>query len=246
MARILVTGSTGNNSLKTKSNPEDANGDYSIAEGYNTRTGGNDTYNVLSAGDITANGAYAHAEGNATIARGNSSHAEGKKTFADVDAAHAEGYNTVARGVGTHAEGQSTLASNTNAHAEGYHSIASGKYAHAEGRYTTSQNNAEHACGNYNVSHKASSTFGDSGNTSFSHGIGDSTTSRNSVEIMENGNMYMKGIGGYDGTSISGKQDVATIINQKANISGATNIRILTQSEYDSLTPEANTLYIIK
>jgi hypothetical protein len=84
-----------------------AQGQYSHAEGYRSITGGTKDYNDLQEGPDTntSNGAYAHAEGNATIARGNSSHSEGKMTFADGIGAHAEGAFTRAVGTAAHAEG---------------------------------------------------------------------------------------------------------------------------------------------
>ena len=82
-----------------------ASGKGAHAEGYNTVTGGTMSQNDLEAGNSLRGGSYAHAEGNATIARGQSSHSEGRKTFASGKAAHAEGVNTTASGEGSHAGG---------------------------------------------------------------------------------------------------------------------------------------------
>lgn len=218
-----------------------AEGSYTVTsgitshtEGHNTKTGGGESYNTLTPGTDTAIGAYAHAEGNATIAKGNSSHAEGKKTFADVDAAHAEGYNTLARAVAAHAEGQSTLASNTNAHAEGYHTTASGKYSHAEGEYTIAKNESEHAEGHYNISNSATTTYGSSGNTQHSVGIGASDSNRkNAFEIMQNGNAYLYGVGGYDGINLlsaSTLQECVNTIIVEGTVSGTGDRRTFTPS----------------
>jgi hypothetical protein len=130
-----------------------AAGKYSHAEGYSSETGGTATSNTLTAGTFNTSGAYAHAEGNATIARGIGSHSEGKKTF------------------------------------------AYGDYSHAEGSCTITENNSEHAEGKYNKSNSG---------TISSIGIGESENSRkNAVEVMQNGDTFIHGVGGYDGTNIN-------------------------------------------
>ena len=86
-----------------------------------------------------------------------------------------------------------------------------GSGTHAEGRYTNAYNNAEHAEGQYNVSNKASTSFGNAGNTAHSIGIGTADNDRkNAFEIMQNGDVYVKGIGGYDGTN-AGASGVKTL-----------------------------------
>ena len=60
---------------------------------------------------------------------------------------------------------------------------------------------------------------------------------------------YIPGIGGYTGTEydLTGKQDLATVVNAKADISGATGLRVLTVAAYNALgTKDANTLYFTK
>ena len=111
-----------------------ATGVASHAEGYRTIAGlfGSSTNN-LTAGTATDAGSYAHAEGNATIAKGISSHAEGQKTFATGTASHAEGQYTTASGHFSHAEGNTTTASGMYSHAEGASTTASGSAAHAGG-----------------------------------------------------------------------------------------------------------------
>ena len=169
-----------------------AAGNDSHAEGHNTRVGGYEhgvdgpTPGTYSADSI---GEYAHAEGNATIAKGNDSHAEGKQTLADGYAAHAEGYITVTRATAAHAEGNET--------------IALGNASHAEGVGTKAQNISEHAEGSYNTTHRASDTYGNGGNTQHSIGIGaeGDGNNKNAVEVMQNGDFYMIGVGNYQGTN---------------------------------------------
>ncbi len=277
-----------------------ATGQDSHTEGFNTKTGGNDSQNTLSGGTYTKVGAYAHAEGNATLAQAIASHTEGEKTFATGRASHAEGNATTASGSGSHAEGEHATASGSGSHAEGDHTTASGVSSHAEGSYTTAsntcshaegdetkafgycshaegvgttasgygshaegvgttasgygshaegehataQNEAEHAEGRYNKSNKSSNTYGDSGNTQHSIGIGASTAdTKNAFEIMQNGDTYLYGVGGYDGTNatastsntlqnvVSGKQD--TLVSG-TNIKTVNGVSILGSGNLDT------------
>lgn len=156
----------------------------------------------------SANGGN-HAEGYETEAIGDlGCHSEGGWTKASGYAAHAEGCVTEATGTASHAEGMGSFygtkntASGEASHAEGSMTTASGSHSHAEGHYTRTQNQAEHAEGANNLSHKNSNSFGDSGNTIHSVGIGTvgSQTLKNAVEVMQNGDMYLYGVGGYVGT----------------------------------------------
>ena len=156
-----------------------------------------------------ASGKYSHAEGGRIInnmaftntASGDGSHAEGAGATASGDLSHAEGVAT-ASGSGSHAECSGT-ASGEHSHAEGT-ATASGLGSHAEGYYKVmAQNTAEHAEGTSNVSHKASEDYGNAGNTQHSVGIGGpgGQGGKNAFEIMQNGDMYVLGVGGYQGTN---------------------------------------------
>lgn len=202
-----------------------AYGQAAHAEGYLSKTGGADASNTLTPGTETAPGSYSHAEGNATIAKAVAAHAEGQGTFASGNASHAEGQDTTASGSKSHAEGSVTTASGTASHVEGTNCVASGTashaeggfttastvYSHAEGNRTTTSNDYEHAEGIRNVSNRATTTYGNSGNTQHSVGIGTSTTgNKNAFEIMQNGDVYVIGLGGYDGTNV-GQEGVKTL-----------------------------------
>lgn len=110
-------------------------------------TGGDATTNELIVGTDDTSGAYAHAEGNATIANGISSHSEGKKTFASGDQSHAEGFTSHAQGSSSHAEGYGTTSFGVASHAEGTHSHAEGIGSHAEGANTHAEGSYSHAEG---------------------------------------------------------------------------------------------------
>ena len=69
--------------------------------------------------------------------------------------------------------------------------------------------------------------------TAFSHGIGTSDDARkNAIEIIDNGDVYIKGIGGYLGTedALPAKGDLATVIS---NLSEA--VTVATLVEIDAL-----------
>ena len=94
-------------------------------------------------------------------------------------------------------------ASNPGAKMDGCSS--SGAFAVAEGEETIAQNDAEHAEGKYNKSNKktdGTTAQNAAGTTIHSVGIGTSGNDRkNAFEIMQNGDVYVKGVGGYDGTN---------------------------------------------
>ena len=159
----------------------------SHAEGAKTLAG---TGSQPTAYNDDTEGRFTHAEGNGSWAKGSASHAEGRHTQALKKYDHAEGWGTTANGIAAHAEGEDTQ--------------ANAECSHAEGWQTRTSNDCEHAEGAFNISHSASTTFGDSGNTIHSIGVGDSTQRKNAVEVMQNGDVYVKGIGGYDGEGIGG------------------------------------------
>lgn len=155
-----------------------------------------------------------------TIASGKSSHAEGLGT---------SDKRLVAEGDFSHAEGACTYAKGSASHAEGYNTVAEGGNSHAEGRDTQAKNGQEHAEGRFNLSHKGSDSWGNAGNTVHSIGIGNSEANRmNAVEVMQDGKVYVKGVGNYDGKNPteSTTQDLATVINNisliKNTLSGQT------------------------
>lgn len=149
-----------------------------------------------------ASGVSSHAEGMMTGASNTASHAEGSSTTASGDSSHAEGHSTKATGESSHAEGHTTTASGVSSHAEGYSTTAIGESSHAEGKNTKTSNLAEHAEGKYNKSNSG---------TISSIGIGSSNSDRkNAFEVMDNGDIYVYGLGGYDGTN-AGTSGIKTL-----------------------------------
>lgn len=153
---------------------------------------------------------------------------EGNSTRPSGESSHAEGHGTSASGPYSHSEGYATTASNSASHAEGNFTEANGDASHAEGRTTITQNFAEHAEGQCNKSNKAKRTFGDAGNTLHSVGMGTLPSARkNAHEIMQNGDQYIYGIGGYDGTNPSSAESVQQVINglqEKVDGMGASEV----------------------
>ena len=194
-----------------------ASGVHSHAEGFQTsaisamthaegiQTNAANTASHAEGSGTTASGQGSHAEGQQTIASGQGSHAEGgyvpgegglasSYTTASGQYSHAEGAGTLASGNNSHAEGQNTTASGQSSHAEGLQTSAKGDYSHTSGSYTEALNDNETAIGIFNSSSHASDTFGDSGNTIFTVGIGNydlpNHTRKNAFEIRQNGDIY--------------------------------------------------------
>lgn len=185
-------------------------GDGAHSEGVNTKATQRGSH--AEGRDTYAAGQYSHAEGRETEAF-YASHAEGRGSKATGDVSHAEGLGTYAIGDHTHAEGQNTHAVGLNAHAEGLRGWANGQHSHAEGVDTVTSNTAEHAEGKFNKSNKADGSFGSSGNTLHSIGIGTSASDRkNASEVMQNGDVYLLGVGGYDGKNPAVSKAVQQVI----------------------------------
>lgn len=153
----------------------------------------------------------------------------------------AEGISAVASGCGTHAnanyshaEGLASMTLDTNrypgwmdgvaSHAEGNQTTAGGRASHAEGDGTITNNPGEHAEGRYNVSHFETNTWGSSGNTIHSIGIGTPSetlifeNSKNAFEIMQNGDAYLIGVGGYNGTNPSEASRLQDVIGGNSGL----------------------------
>ena len=94
----------------------------------------------------------------------------------------------------------------TSSFAEGYEkNTANGNYSHAEGQNTKTSNNAEHAEGKFNQSH--------TGKTIHSIGIGTSdSTRKNAFEVMQDGSIYVYGLGNYNGSALTNTSTLQEVI----------------------------------
>lgn len=214
MGEIVATYTAGTN-ININSNREISAEGYvydsvkkSIATGTLTQATGQDSHaegkgftNPTGTSYIKAEGIGSHAEGMTVntqsniIARGRGAHAEGYT--------YGEQMDILAEGYGAHAEGyQGVQALNHGAHAEGSRTTAYGLFSHTEGYETQASNYSEHAEGIANLSHQNSESNGDAGNTLSSIGFGWDGTRKNAIEVMQNGDVYIAGIGNYTGTTI--------------------------------------------
>lgn len=196
------------------SSPNVASGSSAGACGFASEASANESFALGYRAKATGQGAF--AVGYYATASGIASHAEGRGNqlgttgVASGEASHVEGRYCNASALASHAEGNSTKASAQYSHAEGSSTESGGDASHAEGGYTSTQNLNEHAEGRYNESHKASTVFGNAGNTLSSAGFGTSANRRNAYEIMQNGDLYVYGVGRYNGKN-PGSTGVRTV-----------------------------------
>ena len=162
-----------------------AQGKASHAEGGGSVAGYSGSYNTLTENADTQ-GAYSHAEGNASAAAGCAAHAEGKKTYANGTGAHAEGAFSFASGTAAHAEGQNTKAKASRSHAEGVDTVADAEGAHAEGVGNHAVNQGHHVSGKY-------ATIDESGKAIFQVGIGESDAQRkDALRVTDDGRIFFR------------------------------------------------------
>lgn len=207
-----------------------ASGDYSHAEGGSNTASG--AYSHAEGRGTTASGDESHAEGIGAEARGEASHSEGYLTISGGNHSHAEGEETETRSGASHAEGARTLSSGEAAHAEGYNTIASGNYSHAEGLSTQAYEEGEHAEGAYNKSYDSTDP---SIRVIHSVGIGTSSTRKNAHEIKFNGDHYVYGIGGYDGTNPDTSKTLQEVVNpQSCSTAGRPTDAIIGYMTFDT------------
>lgn len=177
------------------------------------------------------------AMGNTATASGKVSIALGQAARAVGDYSYAEGFNTLAKGMTSHAEGESSSAEGDHAHAEGSGCLAGGNDSHAEGYHTTTNNWGEHSSGKFNFSTRDEDAQEDNG-TLFSIGIGTSLMDRkNGFELKRNGDCYIFGIGGYNGTNSIVAKTLKQVIDGKVDNSH------LTYEELPFKMPNGSTEY---
>lgn len=186
-------------------------------------------------GYSTATDSYIKSEGNGSIAGGQvgyglsnpgyihtTSQAKGGLAFG-----YAVGYGTIEASApgsialgNTDSGGGSIKAQGKGSFAGGYSTdsdfriMASGDGSIAYGCGVTTSNNGEAAFGVSNLSNNGGS---ESTKTRFSVGVGHLDNYINAFEIMANGDVYIKGLGGYDGTN-AGQSGVRTLQQILANV----------------------------
>lgn len=216
-----------NKGSHAEGNLSNANGPFSHAEGFKCITEGENSHaegtesKAIGANShaegrkSTANGSYSHAEGFAGNASGPNSHVEGSNCKAIGDSSHAEGVRCSAKGSYSHAEGSDCSAEGFYSHAEGFSCHAIGSSSHAGGSITkinkAGDDSFAHGVGLI-INTPNTTCFGSYNFYEFSTnikpvfmiGIGTSDGSKrlNALVILNNGNIFMKGVGGYEGQDI--------------------------------------------
>lgn len=163
---------------------------------------------------------WTKGEGLHSVVQVNDASVPGSKNIAQGDYSVAEGFGSMT------IVDENTGRRGDYAHAEGYMATAQGAGSHAEGVNTITNNEAEHAQGRGNISHSVDdSEFGNEKNTLSSIGIGPRhgiEGRQNAAEIMQNGDAYLLGIGGYTGKEDeNGLDNVSTVqevVNNKLNV----------------------------
>ena len=217
-----------------------ASGDKSHAEGDSTTASG---FRAHSEGlSSIAYGNSSHSEGSTTLSYGSASHAEGfgdnfkirltstgqedgkeytcsRATTTVLDVGNVIYYNNECVTITSrrfesstvYIVLSSTLGELTNAQAYVFHSTAIGLGSHVEGCSTMALNEGEHAEGTYNKSHSGSTI---AEKTLSSIGIGNNNGNRtNAIEVMKSGEVYVLGVGDYDGTTITGASTLQSAIS---------------------------------
>lgn len=189
---------------------------------------------------------HAHAEGyhNEIGPYAPQAHVEGSTNFAGSKNAHVEGYNNRLENGSrnSHIEGENNMTQpgahvshaeggdNTNngaayAHVEGKSNVANNGATggHVEGLNNIINNEGETACGYWNHSME--------GQTLYSVGIGSSSTRKNAYELHKNGDAFLYGINGYDGTNASGGNSIGSYLRNQAALLSTVNEQLSTLKE---------------
>lgn len=192
----LVQGNA-ENSIKMRGYDNEADGNGSMAIGDRNKAVGNDAF--AGGNECEATGQSSFAFGSKTKSTGLGSHAEGLGSHAEGNYSHAEGNSSYAKGAVSHAEGERCASEGRASHVGGVDSVAKGanSFAHGEGLGTNI--GSESAFGKFN---KSTWSADEAVASLFSVGCGTSDIDRkNAIEVKKNGDVYIIGIGGFDGTN---------------------------------------------
>lgn len=146
-----------------------------------------------------------------------------------------------------HTEGLQNNAVGNASHAEGSDNSALGLCSHVEGSHNIALNEFEHAQGVYNLSHTCDECDNEEDDTSlktlYSIGNGSEDGGRkNAVEVMQNSDMYIEGVGGFDGQNTGQANSIQALFSNGF----IKQFLLVTQEEYDDLDPkDPNTIYFI-
>ena len=118
---------------------------------------------------------------------------------------------------------ESGVASGQGSHSEGLGTNAVGDYSHTSGVFTNTTNEGEFACGTRNKSTEDV--------TVFSVGIGE-TNHVNAFEVTKEGDLFIKGAGGYNGTNPNNSTSVQNLLssigeNSEITVDSENNLGII-------------------
>ena len=131
-------------------------------------------------------------------------------------------FNTISAGNNSFVVGSYNTANAPEAHIEGASNIANGFRSHVEGFNNTATNPFEHAEGCYNVSNT---------DTISSIGIGSGENDRkNALEVMNNGDIYLYGVGNYYGVLPDDLTDIKNISTTISELYELTNLKTKVQT----------------
>lgn len=118
---------------------------------------------------------------------------------------------------------ESGISDGQGSHSEGLGTNAIGDYSHTSGVFTNTTNEGEFACGTRNKSTEDV--------TVFSIGIGE-TSPLNAFEVTKDGDLYIKGAGGYNGTNPNNSTSVQSLLssfgeNSEITVDSENNLGII-------------------
>lgn len=138
--------------------------------------------------------------------------ADGANNTVSGEYGRANGVGNTSSGVASSTEGRDNQTAGQSGHTEGASNVNNAPAGHVEGYKNKAQNDSEHAEGRYNLSHTGST---EAQKTRHSIGVGTSESDRkNAFEVMENGDVYLLGVGGYDGTNPGTAKSLQTVYSE--------------------------------
>lgn len=122
---------------------------------------------------------------------------------------------------------ESGVASGQGSHSEGLGTNAVGDYSHTSGVFTNTTNEGEFACGTRNKSTEDV--------TMFSVGIGE-TDHVNAFEVTKEGDLFIKGAGGYNGTNPNNSTSIQNLLssieeNSEITVDSENNLGIIEDNQ---------------
>ena len=141
---------------------------------------------------------------------------------------------TRAKGAYSHAEGQYTFTYADAAHSEGNNTHAHAPFSHAEGLGTKTNPDiiGQHVEGYYNADSDGVKVIG----------CGTADDARvNAVEVKQDGRVFVKGLGNFNGTNSNEAADLAHVVDSKANSNDVYN-----KTELDNILNDRDDLFVVR